>query len=225
MIAAAPRSSAHSRAPFALLRPAAALLVAAPAAYFLWVKLASYAHFDPAAYRRYWMVRWWLVSHILGGATALCIGPLQFWPALRRRNIRLHRILGRVYLGSIAVGSVGGFYMAAFHAGGGFGFSLAFLDLAWALTASMALVAIRHRQIALHREWMVRSYVVTYGFVLFRILQYSHVLHGLGREEAAAAGWACWAPPLLVTEVVLQWRRLIAGPPAAERRQTSTPVG
>jgi hypothetical protein len=57
---------------------------------------------------------------------------------------------------------------------------------------------------------MVRSYVVTFAFVNFRLL--IPLLSALGIGSAAerytAAAWLCWALPLLVAEPVLQWRRL-----------------
>lgn len=191
-------------------RWSAILVLAALAGYLVWVKLALYVHFTPGSYRRYWPVRWWLAFHILGGVLALAIGPLQLTAALRRRSLRLHRILGRIYLGSIAVGSVGAMYMALFHARGGFAVALTILDVVWAGAAAMALLAIRYRQIDAHREWMSRSYVLTYAFVVHRVLLRSALLHKLGPEEAAADLWLCWVAPLIVTEFARHWRRLTA---------------
>src|SRR4029453_16652431 len=43
------------------------------------------------------------------------------------------------------------------------------LALAWIATTGLAYAAIRTREIGLHREWMIRNYVVTFGFVFFRL--------------------------------------------------------
>ena len=59
---------------------------------------------------------------------------------------------------------------------------------------------------------MLRSYVVTFAFVWFRVL--SSVLQaseiGTVQERIALASWFCWAVPLLVAEAVIQgekfWR-------------------
>jgi hypothetical protein len=53
---------------------------------------------------------------------------------------------------------------------------------------------------------MVRSYVVTFAFVTFRLVDDSmRAAHLLGDEERSKLlAWACWAIPLLVTEVILQ---------------------
>jgi Predicted membrane protein (DUF2306) len=47
-------------------------------------------------------------------------------------------------------------------------FGLGGLALAWMLTTGMALIAIRRSLVDQHKEWMIRSYVVTFGFVTFR---------------------------------------------------------
>lgn len=85
-----------------------------------------------------------------------------------------------------------------------------FLTLAWVTTSSMALTAVLHRQFAAHREWMIRSYVVTFAFVVFRLLKTLDPFHDLPAVvDSVTRGWLCWAVPLLFTEVALQWRRTL----------------
>jgi Predicted membrane protein (DUF2306) len=66
------------------------------------------------------------------------------------------------------------------------------------------------REITLHKERMIRSYVVTFGFVFFRLLVNWLVSLGIGTrpEIVSAVSWLCWALPLLVTEVVLATREV-----------------
>ena len=90
------------------------------------------------------------------------------------------------------------------------------LAVAWLVTTGLALVSIRRRLIVQHQEWMIRSYVVTFAFVNFRI--FAGILHALGvgtlPEQLAAASWFCWAVPLLMTEAVLQGRKIFKSGPA-----------
>jgi hypothetical protein len=66
------------------------------------------------------------------------------------------------------------------------------------------------RQFAAHREWMIRSYVVTFAFALFRFLEHINVDGSLGDEvHSVMLVWVAWAVPLLLVEVVLQWRRSV----------------
>jgi len=46
------------------------------------------------------------------------------------------------------------------------------LSIAGLITTGMALYAIRTRRIEQHREWMLRSYTVTVGFVTYRLTSY-----------------------------------------------------
>jgi predicted membrane protein DUF2306 len=85
------------------------------------------------------------------------------------------------------------------------------LGIAWLATSGMALVAIRRGAVTQHREWMIRSYVVTFAFVTYRalvdLLRADGV--GSGADRSAFASWSCWAIPLLVTELALQGRKLL----------------
>lgn len=73
----------------------------------------------------------------------------------------------------------------------------------------MAYRAIRNRQIQAHREWMIRSYVLTWSFVGCRIPDLA-VVQSLGPGGDTALLWATWSIPLFLTEVALTWRRSTA---------------
>ncbi len=170
-----------------------------------------YLNYNPAGFDYFWPRRGWLLLHITGGMVALLIGPLQFSQRLRRRYLSLHRLMGRTYLIAIACGSAGSLYLAATTPGGwAWGTALASLALAWVTTSGMAFYAIKQRQIQVHQEWMVRSYVVTFAFVTFRLLNdfgpTSHLQPAIDR--AITMAWAAWAIPLLLTEAILQLRRM-----------------
>ena len=162
----------------------------------------------------------WLVLHIVGGIVALLAGPLQFSAAVRRRYLAVHRWTGRIYLVSVAVSVASAIRILVLpHSSFGFRIGIAGLALAWIATTGLAYAAIRRRQITLHREWMIRSYVVTFGFVFFRLLLDPLRSLGIatGPEIVSAVSWMCWALPLLVTEVVLSTRKILQAAPARTR--------
>jgi hypothetical protein len=177
-----------------------------------------YLHYNEAAFTdplrgaaNYWAMRGWLLMHMTGGMIALLTGPWQFWTGFRARYALLHRWTGRLFLSGVAIGSIGAFRMAtATTFGWGFGTSLFALALAWVTTASMALYAILSGRIQIHKEWMVRAYVVTFAFVTFRLFNDFGPTSRLqpDSDRSITIGWACWAIPLLVTEVILQLRRM-----------------
>jgi uncharacterized membrane protein len=206
----------------------AALLmgVAAVVVWYLWRFVTPYASVDPAYYDYFWPWRYALWAHLTGGLTALLIGPMQLWLGLTRQRLRLHRLLGRIYLGAALVGLSGASYLIAKELPGDWVFAGGLLGLAcaWTLTTGMGYLAIRRRRIQQHQEWMIRSYVVACAFVFFRV--FVDVLHAFGvhspkavqtAEELKLAAWFCWSIPLLVTEALIQWRHMRSvGSPASE---------
>ena len=187
---------------------------AATLALGFWVMFAlPYWTFDETVFGRYWPKRGWLLTHVAGGTVALLVGPVQIWLGFARRKMALHRMLGLVYVAAIVVGGISSFGLSlTTEAGWIFGMGLAFLGVAWFVTTGMAVGAARRRRFELHKEWMIRSYVVTFAFVNFRIFvgvtQAMNV--GTELERLAAASWFCWAVPLLIAEVLLQARRTLA---------------
>ena len=158
----------------------------------------------------YWPRRGWLLLHIAGAFVALLSGPVQLWLGEHRTNMRTHRKLGMIYMAGMAIGSVGAIGLALQTDGGLiFGSGLFFLAMAWISTTLLAYAAVRKGRIEQHREWTIRSYVVTFAFVTFRVGQIAMV--GSGIPVLTAIGimaWACWAVPLLITELILQGGKL-----------------
>jgi uncharacterized membrane protein YozB (DUF420 family) len=91
-----------------------------------------------------------------------------------------------------------------------FGTGFVGLAFAWLLTSGMAWWAVRNKNFVQHREWMIRSYVVTTAFVSFRLLSQILVddFHKDPYSTAGMMSWACWALPLLITEAFLQGSKI-----------------
>ena len=123
---------------------------------------------------------------------------------MRSSRVALHRWLGRTYLGiGVLVGGVAGL-VVALHAFGGVTARLGFaaLALAWLYTGTRAYLAIRSRDVAAHRRWMVRNFALTFAAVTLRIYLPASALAGVSFELAyPAIAWLCWAPNLVVAEL------------------------
>jgi uncharacterized membrane protein len=195
---------------------------AAAALAFWFIAAFPYLRWDPTQFgAAFWPRRYGLIVHIAGGTTALLVGPLQLWLGETRSKLAWHRTLGTIYLLGVTVGATGGFYLSLTSPGGWvYAAGLFSLSLAWTITTGMAYLAIRRRAIDQHREWMIRSYVVTLSFVVFRAIVAALTAFGVGNfdERATFAAWVCWAVPLLLLELSLQWRKLQGGAPIIERR-------
>lgn len=181
------------------------------ALWFIARSALPYFNVSPDHYGPYfWPRRWGLVLHIAGGITALTVGLVQLWLGLTNRTTALHRALGKLYVGVIAVGSIAGFYLAVTISGNPpYASGLFFLCVAWVVTTTMAVLAIRRRNILQHREWMIRSYAVTFAFVTFRFGVDALTSQGVqGSDAQAIMAWACWALPLLLLEPLLQFQKV-----------------
>ena len=188
-------------------------LVAAIGLFFIAVAALPYFSLDEARFGPYWPRRWWLLAHITSGIVALLAGPVQLWLGFADRRVEVHRRLGVIYVSAVVVSSIAAYYLAWNTSGGWvFGSGLAGLATAWLITTGMAWLAIRRHLFEQHKEWMVRSYVVTTAFVSFRIFQEVLQRAGVGTtlEQLAISAWFCWSVPLLITEAVLQGRKVLA---------------
>lgn len=147
-----------------------------------------------------------LIPHTFCGVIALLSGPLQFSSRLRRRHLKFHRVLGRIYVISVFIGAFTGIALAASRPGlPGTSMQAA----AWIVCTTAAFITARNRQIAQHRQWMVRSYAVTFTFVSSRVLNlwpryWSH----LGDTLSAVGVIAFTLASLLVVDLGLNWREL-----------------
>jgi uncharacterized membrane protein len=146
-----------------------------------------------------------LLFHAGGGIVALSLGPWGFWGAFRSKRLRLHRWMGRIYLLSVLVGGVAGFYLAVTAFGGlptRIGFSM--LAALWLTTGAMAYRHIRQGNVQMHREWMIRNYALTFSAVMLRLWLPLFMTLGYGFPEAyMTVAWLCWFPNLLVAELII----------------------
>ena len=196
----------------------AAVLVAV---WFIYSFALRYLVPSDATFGIYEPRRDWLIAHVAGGTAALLLGPAQFWLALTGKHSVWHRIRGTAYVSSVCVSSAAAIYLALnTDFGWVFGIGMMTLALAWITTTGLAVTAICRNLIQQHREWMIRSYAVTFAFVIFRALVDVLEIAGIGTttERLIVASWFCWSVPLLITESILQGRKMFLS--ASASRQT-----
>ena len=101
--------------------------------------------------------------HIVPGLLFMLLGPLQFSSAIRVRHLRWHRWSGRVFVAcgfvigisalimSFGMPAIGGVNQAA---------ATTLFGSYFLLALSRAFWLIRRREVALHREWMIRAFSI-----------------------------------------------------------------
>lgn len=168
--------------------------------------------------------KWWLLPHGLAGACALLLGPMQFWQGLRQRYLKLHRVLGRIYVvGALTAAPIGVYIQYRDQRmGSELTFTLAALTfaMAWMITTATGFVFAFQRKIQQHRQWMTRSYAFALVFLEVRVIS------GLGGWDAdnrigEAIVWICVAAAPLLADFALQWQdsreKLVAAKASAVR--------
>ena len=147
-----------------------------------------------------------LIPHTLFSLIALLAGPIQFSSRFRQRHLKFHRVLGRIYVISVLIGALSGIALAAGRPGLP---RTSMQAAAWIVCTAAAFITARNRQTVQHRQWMARSYAVTFTFVSSRVLNlwpryWSH----LGDTLAAVGVIAFTLASLLVVDLALSWREL-----------------
>ncbi|WP_323789077.1 DUF2306 domain-containing protein [Psychroserpens sp.] len=139
-------------------------------------------------------------THISLGGLALLIGWTQFNKSLRKKNINLHRNLGKVYLISVFFSGFSGLYIAYFATGGmasTLGFSC--LAIIWLYTSLRAFLEIKNRSISKHQKFMTYSFAACFAAVTLRI--WLPILTGFFNDFITAyriVAWLCWIPNIIV---------------------------
>jgi uncharacterized membrane protein len=176
------------------------LLVAAYGASFAMRGQAAFSGEFAASFRAR---PWGIISHAVFGTLALLAGPLQFRRDLRARRPRLHRLSGRAYVSAALGTGATGLFMAP-HSFGGLGTHLGFGLLAVLVLATTGLgfARILARDVAAHREWMLRGFALIFAGVALRVeLPLLTAAYG-GEFEPAyqLVAWLSWVPNLVWAE-------------------------
>lgn len=163
-----------------------------------------------------------LTVHAGFAATALLIGPLQFFERIRLSQPRWHRRIGTAYVICCLAGGAAGLALALGTTEGpvataGFG-SLA---IVWIGVTGNAWRLARARDFLRHRRWMVRSYALTFAAVTLRIyLPLIPVTHLDPDWSYRAISFLCWVPNLAVAELWLRGPGFRTTPPIGAPSQS-----
>jgi uncharacterized membrane protein len=154
-----------------------------------------------------------LVLHILGAAVYAVVGAFQFAPRFRRNHRTWHRRTGRVLtVAGLVVAGSALWLTLVYQAQPGTGGLLFVLRLLFGSGMAGCLIlgfsAIRRRNIAAHRAWMIRAYALGLGAgtQLFTI-GIGGALFGEGEFRGDLAKGAAWVINLAVAEWTIRRNR------------------
>ncbi|MDH7446979.1 DUF2306 domain-containing protein [Aquimarina sp. 2201CG14-23] len=139
-------------------------------------------------------------THITLGGIALLVGWTQFSKRIRSTRLKLHKLLGKVYVITVLISGVSGVYIGLFATGGIIA-SLGFIGLGmtWLYSTIAAYRQIVKGQINKHQILMHYSYAACFAAVTLRIwLPVLTVSFGDFIIAYSIVAWLCWIPNLIV---------------------------
>ncbi len=151
----------------------------------------------------------WFYLHIAGGATAILIGPLQFWKTFRLKYVQLHRTLGKIYIISSVISVL--CLVRIFPREGLTPMlpSQILVTTLWFLSTIAAWWTIKRKNVKAHRQFMARSYLFAFYFVAVRMIDYvGKKFFGFTHEDKvwlANSDWAVWVVPFIILEIYQSW--------------------
>lgn len=158
---------------------------------------------------------WIFLAHALGAGLVALGGALQFIPALRTHAPRFHRWNGRVFLVTVVVLSLSGFYLEWVRDQPPTtldGYATSVNGMLILVFAFLAYRAVRARRIAEHRRWAVRLFLVSNAqwFTRVGLFGYFVICNALGVDTGDVAvffvvwKFGAFLVPLAVAELYLR---------------------
>jgi uncharacterized membrane protein len=151
--------------------------------------------------------------HLLPGALFFLLVTLQFSRRLRARHPAVHRWNGRAMLVLILLTAAAGMYLGLARPYGGTLESAAttLFGGLFVLFAARGYRAIRRRDVARHREWMIRMFALGIAISVIRVIGMLSVIL-FGTEAINAGGfalslWLGWSVSLATAEAWIRWTR------------------
>jgi hypothetical protein len=150
--------------------------------------------------------------HVVPGGLFLALAPLQFSSRLRTRHARVHRWSGRLLLVAGTVSALNGLYfgLSMPFSGPPEAVAIALFGALFLLALARGYLAIRRRDQASHREWMIRAFAVALGISTVR------AIGGLLDVVLSAAGVA--PTTVFLVSIWLGWTVTLAAAEAWIRR-------
>ncbi len=149
--------------------------------------------------------------HIIFGGIALLIGWVQFIEKFRKKYMNIHRLIGKIYILSVLISGIPGFYIA-FHASAGLspklGFGLG--AILWVTLAILGYTSIRKGNIVTHKKYMMYNYAGTFGAVTLRLwLPLLITIFGEFALAYQVVAWLSFIPNLIIVYLYLEKKEVI----------------
>jgi len=159
-----------------------------------------------------------MLLHGIPGVIALFLGIFQFSNRLRARFLQVHRVMGRVYVGCVAIAAPAAVIVSIKLPVPTLAAASTIQALGWILTTGTALYCVRTGRISQHREWMMRSYPFAAVFVFVRAITVIPAVARAGAMGLVGTVWASIAVACFLPSFMIAWQHLAASKRPAKVR-------
>lgn len=184
-------------------------------AFFTWLMIEITARYIPMAdnvaflaiKQQYIGIIHWKTAffiHVYSSVFVLIAGFTQFSSLILRKWKVLHRWMGKLYVLNILFITGPSAFIMALYANGGLSSRFAFgiLAVLWLYFTAKAWILVKRKAFKAHKNFMLRSYALTFSAVTLRVWKWLIVLifHPGPMDVYMIVAWLGWIPNLLVIE-------------------------
>jgi uncharacterized membrane protein len=162
---------------------------------------------------RIWRIAFYV--HVFSSILTLLAGFSQFSAEILREHRRIHKMIGKIYVWDVLLINFPAAMIMAIYANGHFPSKVAFLtlDCLWFWFTLKALIEVRKGNISLHRDFMTRSYALTFSAVTLRTwrLLFTSFSNLDPDTIYMIDAWMGFVPNLLLAEYLINRRKMSTG--------------
>jgi len=171
---------------------------------------------------RYAPIPWLMMLHGIPGAMALVLGVFQFSTRLRQKYLQVHRIMGRVYVGSVLIAAPAAIKVSMILVVPTLLMASTIQAFGWLATTATALYCVRTGQIQQHKEWMMRSYPFAMVFVVVRTIMGIPAVGRMGELGLENTVWSVIATACFLPSFVIAWQGIKRPKPVVKAQAASS---
>ena len=157
----------------------------------------------------------YLIPHAFFAGIAMVMGAFQFSNRLRARYLKVHRVMGYIYVVSVFIGAPIAIPLAARIDTPSIVAASVVQSFGWMFCTGVALYCVRTGNIKEHRRWMMRGYPFAMVFTVARMIIPMPVILKTGFTGIEIVVWTLIALAAFVPSIVLDWRSILPRPTAA----------
>ena len=148
--------------------------------------------------------------HLLLGIVFVLLAPFQFSARIRQQKPRLHRWSGRVLVTIAVVIGVTGMFLGVIVPTYGLieAVTISIIGCFFLYCIVRAVVEIRRRNVALHREWMIRAFAAALAVGMVRIVSVPLITLLIDPKTSVLSSfWVGWLSTLAGAELCIRHTR------------------